>query len=213
MEKRNALRQQRLAEELAVMPALTVTLWPERKELRVRVGSTGLIRVQGNSYSVPSGLKGRLVTVRLDEWHLEVWYANRLIERLPRLVGNNKTRGQYRHVIDTLLRKSGGFRRYRYRASLFPRQVFHQAWEALNRRYSPRRADIAYLHILNLAAKGMESDVASVLAELLASEESWNDQTVAEQVQTAPPLPAMKQERVDLSVYDSLLQEVRHDAD
>jgi len=212
MEKRNALRQLRLAEELAVMPALTVTLWPERKDLRVRVGATGLIRVQANSYSVPSGLKGRLVTVRLYEWHLEVWYANQLVERLPRLVGNNKTRVQYRHVIDTLLRKPGGFRRYRYRESLFPRQVFRQAWEALNRRYSPRRADIAYLHILNLAAKGMESDVASVLAELMASGESWTGQTVAERVQTAPALPAMKQEQVDLGVYDSLLQEVRYDA-
>jgi len=212
MEKRNALRQQRLAEELAVMPALTATLWPERKELRVRVGRTGLIRVQANSYSVPSGLKGKRVTVRLDEWHLDVWYANRLIERIPRLTGNNKTRVQYRHVIDTLLRKPGGFRQYRYRDDLFPSTVFRQAWEALNRRYSPRRADIAYLHILNLAAKGMESDVAAVLAKLLASGKPWNDQTVAERVQTAPALPAMKQERVDLGVYDRLLQEVRHDA-
>jgi len=211
MEKRNALRQVRLAEELAVMPALTVTLWPEQKELRVRVGRTGLIRVQANSYSVPSGLKGKLVTVRLYEWHLEVWYANQLIERMPRLTGNNKTQVQYRHLIDTLLRKPGGFRKYRYREALFPRGVFRQAWEALNRRYSPRRADIAYLHILNLAAKGMESDVAAVLAGLLAGDEPWDDCTVAERVQPSPILPAMQEERVDLSAYDRLLQEVGHD--
>lgn len=212
MLKRNALRQERLAEELAAMPVLTASLWPEAKDKRVRVGRNGLIRVQANSYSVPSGLKGRLVTVRLYEWHLEVWYGNQLIERMPRLTGNNKTRVQYRHIIDTLLRKPGGFRKYRYRADLFPRQVFRQAWEALNQRYSPRRADIAYLHILNLAAKGMESDVAAVLTELLASGKPWDDQTVAESVRTAPVLPAMKQEQVDLSAYDRLLQEVRDDA-
>ena len=54
--------------------------------------------------------------------------------------------------------------------------------------------------------------MASVLAELMASGESWTGQTVAERVQTAPALPAMKQEQVDLGVYDSLLQEVRYDA-
>ncbi len=90
--------------------------------------------------------------------------------------------------------------------------MFHQAWEALNWRYSPRRADIAYLHILNLAAKGMEGDVAAVLAELLTWTEPWDDGTVAARVQASPVLPQMQQERVDLSAYDRLLQEVSHDA-
>jgi len=212
MTKRNQLRQKRLAEELAVMPALTAAPWPAMQELRVRVGRTGLIRVQANRYSVPSGLKGKWVTVRLYEWQMEIWYANQLVERLPRLTGNNKHQVNYRHVIGSLLRKPGGFRNYRYRESLFPRLVFHQAWEALNRRYSPRRADIAYLHILNLAAKGMEGDVAAVLAELLTWTEPWDDGTVAARVQASPVLPQMQQERVDLSAYDRLLQEVCHDA-
>ena len=180
MEKRNALRSEKLAEELAVMRPLQANPWPEMRELRVRVNRAGIIRVQNNGYSVPSGLKGKQVTVRVYEWRIEVWYANRRVETLPRLTGIKKYHINYRHVIDTLLRKPGGFRNYRHQADLFPRAVFRQAWDALQKRLSPRRADIAYLRILKLAARGLETDVAAVLEELLASGQVWDDQTVAD---------------------------------
>ena len=91
--------------------------------------------------------------------------------------------------------------------------MFRQAWDALQGRFSPRRADIAYLRILKLAAKGLETDVAAVLEELLASQKSWDDQTVAEQVQ--PPdyqLPDLEKHTVNLEEYDQLLsKEVSYD--
>ena len=65
MEKRNAGRQQRLAEELAVMQPLTVAPWPQMRELNVRVGNNGILRVGANGYTVPSGLKGKQVDVRI----------------------------------------------------------------------------------------------------------------------------------------------------
>jgi hypothetical protein len=65
----------------------------------------------------------------------------------------------YRHIIDSLLRKPGGFRDYRYREALFPGLVFRQAWEQLNAWYAPRRADLIYLRILHLAAQTLESAV------------------------------------------------------
>lgn len=205
MEKRNALRSERLAAEMAVMSPLTVQPWPQMRALRVRVGHSGKVRVMSNSYSVPSGLKGKQVTVRVYEWHIEIWYANQLVESMPRLTGMHKHRVNYRHVIDTLLRKPGGFRNYRHRSDLFPSSVFRRAWETLDQRLSPRRADIAYLQILNLAAKGMESDVAAVLEDLLASGSVWNDQTVAARVQPQLMAPILEMSSVDLNVYDQLL--------
>jgi hypothetical protein len=213
MEKRNALRSQKLAEELAVMRPLRANLWPEMRELRVRVNRAGIIRVQNNGYSVPSGLKGHQVTVRVYEWRIEVWYANRRVETLPRLTGIKKYHINYRHVIDTLLRKPGGFRNYRHRADLFPSTVFRQAWDALQKRLSPRRADIAYLRILKLAARGLETDVAAVLQELLASHQVWDDQTVAERVYPRQPkIPELPANPVNLQEYDRLLsREVGYD--
>jgi len=126
---------------------------------------------------------------------------------MPRLTGIKKYHINYRHMIDTLLRKPGGFRNYRHREELFPRAVFRQAWEALNRRLSPRKADIAYLRVLKLAARGMETDVASTLETLLSSRCAWDDQTVAEQVQPQLPMPPdLAEHTVNLAEYDHLLQ-------
>jgi hypothetical protein len=213
VEKRNTLRSQRLAEEIAVMRPLVVKPWPEMRELRTKVNRSGIIRVFHNGYSVPSGLKGKQVTVRIYEWQIEVWYANQVVASMPRLTGIKKYHINYRHMIDTLLRKPGGFRNYRHREELFPRAVFRQAWEALNRRLSPRRADIAYLRILKLAARGMETDVAATLEALLSSESTWDDQTVAEQVQPQLPLPpGLIEHAVNLTEYDHLLtQELCYD--
>lgn len=213
MEKRNAMRSERLTEELAVMRPLTEEAWPAMRELRPRVNRAGIIRVYNNGYSVPSGLKGKQVVVRIYEWQIEVWYAGQCVETFPRLTGIQKYHINYRHVIDTLLRKPGGFRNYRYRDDLFPSAVFRQAWEHLNQRFLPRKADLAFLRILKLAACGIESDVAAVLAELLATKTAWNDQTVAERVQPLQAqIPNLEQPPVNLREYDRLLSlEVCHD--
>jgi hypothetical protein len=213
MEKRNAGRQKKLDEELAVMKPLTVEPWPHLRELNIRVGSNGILRVCNNGYTVPSGLKGKRVTVKVFEWQIEVWYANQRVETLPRQTGVQHYRINYRHVIDTLLRKPGGFRNYRYRDDLFPQAVFRQAWEALQERFSPRKADLAYLRILKLAAGGLETDVATALEILLTSGKGWDDQTVAALVVQPAQLaiPHMEANPVNLTEYDQFLsQEVCH---
>ena len=206
MEKRNAGRQEKLAEELAVMKPLAVAPWPAVRELTVRVGSNGILRVGSNGYSVPSGLKSKRVKVKVMEWQIEVWYANQWVETLPRQTGVQHYRINYRHVIDSLLRKPGGFRNYRYRDDLFPQAVFRQAWEALQERCSARKADLTYLRILKLAAGGLETDVAAALEILLTSGKSWDDQSVAELVQpTQRMIPELPANPINLSTYDQLL--------
>jgi hypothetical protein len=109
-------------------------------------------------------------------------------------------------VIDSLLRKPGGFRNYRYRDDLFPQAVFRQAWEALQERCSARKADLTYLRILKLAAGGLETDVAAALEILLTSGKSWDDQSVAELVQpTQRMIPELPANPINLSTYDQLL--------
>jgi len=206
MEKRNALRSEKLAEEIAIMPPLRAELWPEMRELRSHVNRAGIVRVLNNGYSVPSGLMGKQVTVRVYEWKIEIWYANRCVETLPRLTGEKKYSINYHHVIDTLLRKPGGFRNYRYRDDLFPGSVFRRAWETLQKHMSPRKADMTYLRILKLAAEGLETDVASALEGLLASAEYWDDQVVARRVQPSLSLPPeLENNPVCLEEYDRLL--------
>jgi hypothetical protein len=206
LEQRNRLRQTRLAEELAVMPLLSADLLPAMQEIRPRVSSGGTIRVLHNIYSLPSGLQNQVVSARIYEWHIEVWYANQCVETFPRLTGASRHQINYRHVIDSLLRKPGGFRDYRYRDDLFPSPIFRQSWEVLNTRLAPAQADRVYLRILKLAADGSESDVATVLEQLLATSTAWNERSVAAQLpRTLPTLPALLPGCVNLSDYDQLL--------
>ncbi|MGE5375127.1 MAG: Mu transposase domain-containing protein [Bacteroidota bacterium] len=210
MDKRNAGRQVKLDEEIAVMKPLTAKPWPPMRELNVRVGQNGILRVGSNGYSVPSGLKGKRVTARIYEWHIEVWYANQRIETLPRVPGAHHYQINYRHVIDSLLRKPGGFRNYRYRADLFPLAVFRQAWEVLNEHLPPRRADLIYLRILKQAALGLEADVAQALTLLLEQNQTvWDENTVLELTGSlAAPrsIPELAPQTANLSLYDQFLQ-------
>ena len=208
MERRNAARQAKLVEELAHMAPLQVAPWPQMREITVRVGSNGILRVLNNGYTVPSGLKGKHVKVKVYEWRMEVWYAGKQVETLSRMTGVQRYQINYRHVIDTLLRKPGGFRNYRHREELFPRAVFRQAWEILDRRFSPRKADLTYLRILKLAAQGLETDVADALELLLSSKSDWDDHRVAELVQpVSARLPKLTPQAVNLAEYDQLLSQ------
>lgn len=208
MDKRNALRQKELAKELAVMRPLTETPLATSSSHQVRVSRGSLIRVLKKSYSVPTSLIGRQVTVHVQEWMLSVYYGGQLVEVIPRLIGQKSHQVNYRHLIDTLLRKPGGFRQYRYRDDLFPTLVFRRAWEQLNQWLSPRRADIAYLRILNLAAKTMESEVEGVLAILLDGSARWDDAQVQQLVQPeTTPVPVIERGTVSLQSYDQLLRQ------
>ena len=212
MDKRNKQRKERLAEEIAVMKPLKTTPLANSVKDRVRVSSGSLIRVLKKSYSVPTSLIGKKVTVYVHEWSLDVYYAGQLVETLPRLVGQQPHHINYRHLIDTLLRKPGGFRRYRFREDLFPQLVFRQAWEQLNQWHSPRRADIIYLRILHLAARTLESDVAAALERLVDGGRRWTEADVKELVEPEPvAVPQLERAPVELNQYDRLLMEFAHE--
>jgi hypothetical protein len=210
MNQRNQQRSQRLADELAVMKPLTAGPLQPYQQVRVKVNRNSLIRVQANQYSVPTHLIGQQVSVRIYEWHLEVYYRQIQVERMARLVGNNKYAINYRHLIDSLLRKPGGFRNYRYREEMFPRLVFRQSWDQLNQWYSARKADLIYLRILRLAACTLECDVAEALQWLLTTTTHW-DETDVEQLigaRQSVAVPQLSPLIIDLKPYDQLLGEV-----
>jgi hypothetical protein len=211
MEKRNSLRSERLTEELAVMKSLPASELVTYTERRLKVGPSSLVRVLKNCYSVPTSLIGRQITVRIGVWTIELYYGGQFIEQMPRLIGQKNHQINYRHIIESLLRKPGGFRDYRYREALFPRQIFKRAWEQLNLWHEPRRADLIYLRILHLAAQTWESEVAIALEVLLEQKSPWSHEDVLQVVETAgPDIPEMAVLSANLDVYDQLLMEGPH---
>jgi len=177
------------------------------RRLQVRVGPSSTIRVAHNVYSVHSRLIGEQVEVLVASDHIEVWYAQKQVERMPRLRGESNHLIQYRHIIDWLVRKPGAFENYRYRTDLFPTSRFRMAYDAL-RREVPGRADREYLSILHLAAHESEAGVDRVLQYLIEQEQTITATAVKALLQDDPP--AIVQgvvASVDLGSYDCLLQE------
>ncbi len=129
--RRNAGRRERLSQELPLLGRLPQRRAEDFTRLRVGVGRSSTIRVKSNTYSVPSRLIGEEVEVRVHADRLEVFYAQRCVETIPRLRGKGGHLVQYRHIIDWLQRKPGAFADYRYRADLFPSSRFRAAYDVL----------------------------------------------------------------------------------
>jgi hypothetical protein len=205
--QQNAGRAARLAEEVALLRPLPSHRLESCKRLRVRVEAGSIIKVQSNIYSVASRLIGERVEARLYAERVEVWYAQKLREKLPRLRGRGKHRIDYRHVIDWLVRKPGAFADYRYREDLFPSSHFRMAYDVLRQR-QPARADKEYLRILHLAARESEAGVEAVLVELLKEDGRMDAAAVAEKLRQygqSQQVAEVTVAAVDLRLYDALL--------
>ena len=204
----NAGRLDRFKEESEVLRRLPPRRLDSCKKLGVRVGPSSTIRVKHNVYSVDSRLIGEEIQVRLYAEHLEIWYAQRCLETMPRLRGEGKHRIQYRHIIDWLVRKPGAFENYRYREELFPTHRFRMAYDGLRRRH-PSRAAKEYLEILHLAARENEAAVDDALRTLLDKELPISLEAVERIVGCQGRIPWPVQivvAEVDLAAYDALLR-------
>jgi hypothetical protein len=207
LSQKNAGRRQRLAEELPLLTPLPDRRLESFTRIQAPVSSGSLIRVRENTYSVNSRLIGEQVDVRIHASHLEVWYGQRLIERLPRLRGRSKHCVNYRHVIDTLVRKPGAFENYRYREDLFPTLRFRVAYDLLRERRGGG-ASREYLRLLELAAKESETLVDDALRALLDQERTPTFDDVRQLLDSghrAPAVTEVEVEPTDLASFDSLL--------
>jgi len=201
----NAVLSEKLIEERHHLHALPAVALPAYTMFTVKVRRWSTIRVVNHTYSVPARLIGERVRVHLHHDHLEVYYAGRLVEQLPRLRGQRWTRIDYHHVIWSLVKKPGAFARYRWREELFPSLVFRRTYDAL-RSFHGERADAQYVRILHLAAVSGEEVVERTLSELLEGGERFDADRVRQTVRPErPSVPTVAIGAPDLKVYDALL--------
>jgi len=210
-EQLNAGRKQRFLEEQSVLRRLPDRRIEACKKVSAKVGPSSTIRVNHNVYSIDSRLIGERIEVRLYVEHLDIWYGQKKVDTLPRLRGEGKHAINYRHIIDSLVRKPGAFENYRYRDDLFPTTRFRIAYDSLKRRHVLSVAAKQYLNILYLAARVSEIAVDNVLRILIENDLEISDEQVKPMVESDQALPAITEihiAAVDLSSYDELLQEV-----
>ena len=204
--RRNAARQKRLTEELAVMRPLPARRLDDFTRQWVRISPSSTIRVRHNTYSVDSRLIGERVQVRVWADQVEVYYGGRRQARMPRLRGEGKHRIDYRHVIHSLVRKPGAFTRYRWRQDLFPGILFRVAYDEL-RQDCPATADRQYLKILEVAAQEGEQRVREALQVLIERGQRIRFEALRECLIDPVVEPwEVAVEKMDVGLYDTLLE-------
>jgi hypothetical protein len=204
----NALRKAKVAEETACLRALPTTRFPQDKEITVRVSCYSTARVQNNAYSLPSRLIGALVQARVSEAEVSFHHLGEIVVVVARGL-SHEPRIDYRHVIDSLIRKPGAFARYIYREELFPRPVFRQTYDRLVTA-EESKASIRYLRLLKLAAEFGEDRVADILGTVLRQGELPQAEVIELGLrEPSPARPAQIAAFIpDLELYDGLIAEV-----
>jgi hypothetical protein len=205
---RNSGRQDRFAEELRVLRHLPDARLSSCLKVLCRVDTGSLIHIHRNTYSVHSRLRGEQVEARLFADRVEVWYADKHVDTLPRLVGRDRSAVHYRHVIDSLVRKPGAFANYAYREDLFPTTRFRLAYDRFCEGRDERRGAKDYLKILHHAAHNSEVAIDDALRVLLANDTLLSVDAVIALAKSSTELPAPTMvvvEPPDLKEFDALL--------
>jgi hypothetical protein len=206
----NSNRKDKLKEELTVLRELPRRRLDDFKSMKVKVSQNSTIRLLKNSYSIHSRMIGETVRCKVHAEHITVWYAQRKVETLPRLHGENKHRIDYRHIIDWLVRKPGAFDHYLYKEDLFPSSVFRIAYDQLCRNNGKKRGIKCYLKLLLLASKESEAIVTNILRIFITQNQAINVDVIVAMVTThqlPPVVPSVHVEPVNLDSYDLLLKE------
>ncbi len=203
----NAGRRERLQEELKVLRQLPALRLDDCQRIKVKVNSGSTIQVLHNTYMVSSRLIGEHVEARVYAERVEIWYAQRCADTMPRLRGRGNRWIDYRRIIGWLVRKPGAFANYRYRAELFPSSQFRMAYDLLKEQ-SPSRADKDYLTILYWAAHEGESRVEEILRHQLKNDECIDLKAIESLLQDNGKISASTSvdiASVDLRGYDQLM--------
>lgn len=212
--KLNASRQERFLEEVPLLKPLPLEKLANYKRLKARVSKGSTISVLNNVYSVHSRLIGQSVDVYVYAQKVEIYYGQKKVETLPRLQGRKKHNVDYKHVIESLVRKPSAFANYLYKEDLFPTSRFRLAYDQLHVHHVPSKADRSYLQFLYMANKHGESLVDQILAHILEHAEELKPSLVEEMIGKKEHLENLTDvhvKDVDLSAYNQLIRASRED--
>jgi hypothetical protein len=145
-------------------------------EITAIVNCTSTIHVRRVTYSVPSRLIGETLLVKLYADKLECYLGSDhviTIERAPiPKYGKSLHKIDYRHVIDSLVKKPGAFRGATIRDALLPNDNYKRIWDYVNSSMGLKDASKFIVGILYLAAKNdcenkLEAEILNLIENKL----------------------------------------------
>ena len=212
VDARNESRSDRFREEQSVLAKLPVNDFPCYTKFECTVSRNSIITVKQNRYSIPSCFIGRRVQVRVHADQVELWYASKKQLTMPRVIGKDKESVDFRHVIDSLVRKPGAFAHYRYREHMYPSIEFRKLFDSLTERLDPSAGIAVYLRVLHCAKHEGLAVAESIAQKMIAMESGLTKKSalaMLKDIQSTAVSSAIEDCEVevpDLDDYDSLLE-------
>jgi transposase len=210
--EKNLARQSRFLQEQATLAELPTKLFPTYTEQECMVASNSIITVKQNRYSIPSCFVGHRIQVRIFADDIQVWYACKLQFTMPRLIGKNQAYVDFRHVIDSLVRKPNAFANYRFHEHMFPSIEYRKAFDTLNASLGEASATRIYLRLLQVAKQEGLSAVEGFVSGLQVTSEGLSGKSLLaslDSIKTTVPATVVESVHVkvpDLDPYDNLLE-------
>lgn len=201
VNNRNKARKESLSAEIPKLKPLPADKWYTPKTLPVRVSPSSTVQILGIPYSVPSRLISYTLRSEVYPDKIRLFYGHKHIQEMLRL-----TKGfgiDYRHIIDSLIRKPGAFEHYQYRTALFPSVYFKQAYEIL-RKASVTKGHKHYLQLLHLAKTYGEQNVETGLKLLQEEKILPLPDKVKELLDLPTEIPKVHVDQPELAAYDQL---------
>lgn len=217
----NCRNAKTIAEERRSLQKLPEYRTIDYTDIVVKVTSSSTIDVRRVTYTVPSQLQHEVLRVRLYDDRLECYLGSHHVVTLERIYPTGKqTRARcvdYRHVIDSLIKKPQAFRYSRLREELLPSQNYKSIWQHVDNVMSPKEACRFMVGLLHLAAKTKkEGAVAASVIEKIADHKLLTLHKIQEEfdlVEKGSSVIEVQQHK--LADYDRLIsnnQEVSYDA-
>lgn len=151
--RRNAKAMHLERESLLPLPKANAT---DYSEVRAVVSSSSTIEVRRVTYTVPSRLKGEVLTVRIYDDRLVCYLGYQHVISLQRIhTTNGRKRGRqvdYRHVIHSLVKKPQAFRYSQLRDDLLPNAIYRSIWTEIDKVMLPKEACKFIVGLLHMAA-------------------------------------------------------------
>jgi hypothetical protein len=203
-DQRNQMRKEALAEELPYLRDLPERNWRDPVAMYVKVSTSSTINILNCVYSVPSRLIAYTLRCEVFVDRIDVYYGQQALFTMPRI--KEGAHIDYRHIIDSLVRKPGAFAKYQYRDQLFPQPIFREAYDSLIER-KPLDGHKDYLKLLHMAKCYGERVVATLLESCRKAHEIPDVASIASLLQTSSKKASVIDVNVttpDLKAYDEL---------
>lgn len=200
-QQRNQLKKTALLEEIPHLHTLPDDRWYSPKQIPVTVSPASTVHVLGIPYSVPSRLIALSLRASVYPDKIDLFYGQHHIQQMPKIEYGFLV--DYRHIINSLIRKPGAFKHYQYQAALFPRMTFRNAYDSL-RKANPVNGHKDYLKLLWLAKQHGESLVNTAIELLLAENIVPVENEIKPLLDKPIQMPTVYIQAPNLSDYDQL---------